>query len=130
MGNPRPLFHFFCLFKQTLQFLQQINVKKCPSSIQCWDLNTQPSEHESHPITTRPVLKFLVCRLNTLFYFILHSYQQTHFPETRRAEGGIRNAYCRPTPSPPSPASTSTGRSTSARPWSGAPAAAPCFEPA
>ena len=30
MGQPPPLFRFiFGLFKQTLQFLQQINVKKC-----------------------------------------------------------------------------------------------------
>ena len=48
----------FGLFKQTsLQFLQQIYVKKCPSSIRCWDLNPQPSERESPPITTRPGLR-------------------------------------------------------------------------
>ena len=35
MGQPRPLFNLFSVFfKQTIQFLQQINVKKCPSSIQ------------------------------------------------------------------------------------------------
>ena len=45
----------FGLFKQTsLQFLQQIYVKKCPSSIWCRDSNPQPSERESLPITTRP----------------------------------------------------------------------------
>ena len=30
---------FLCIFgffNQTLQILQQINVKKCPASIQCW----------------------------------------------------------------------------------------------
>ena len=27
MGQPRSIFRFFCLFKQTIQFLQQINVK-------------------------------------------------------------------------------------------------------
>ena len=53
MGNPWPLF-YFCLFKQSLQFLQQINLKKCPSGIRCWDLNTWPSVHEPPPITTRP----------------------------------------------------------------------------
>ena len=26
---------------------------ECPSSIQCWDSNPQPSEHESPHITTR-----------------------------------------------------------------------------
>ena len=56
MGHPRPLFVCFRLFKQTLQFIQQISVKKCSSSIQCWDLNTRPYEHESPPITTGPGL--------------------------------------------------------------------------
>ena len=31
-------------------------MKKCPPSIQCWDWNSQPLEHESPPITTRPGL--------------------------------------------------------------------------
>ena len=35
--------------------LQQINVKKCPSSIWCWDSNSQPSDYESPPLTTRPI---------------------------------------------------------------------------
>ena len=58
MGQPRPLLLFiFGLFKQiSLQFLQQIYVKKCPSSLQCQDLNPRPSEHEFLPITTRPGL--------------------------------------------------------------------------
>ena len=30
--------------------------KKCPSSIQCQDLNSKSLEHKSPPITTRPVL--------------------------------------------------------------------------
>ena len=29
MGHPRPLFHLFSSFQATLQFLKQINVKKC-----------------------------------------------------------------------------------------------------
>ena len=58
-GPPRPLFICFSLFKQTLQFLQQINVKKCLSSIQCWDLNPPPSEHEPPPITTPKLLRQL-----------------------------------------------------------------------
>ena len=37
----------FSLFKQTVQILQQINVKKCPSSIWRWDSNAQPSDYES-----------------------------------------------------------------------------------
>ena len=45
----------FGVFKQTsLQFLQQINVKKWPFSIRRQDSNSQPSDYESHPLTTRP----------------------------------------------------------------------------
>ena len=44
------------LFKQTsLQFFQQMYVKKCPSSIWYRDSNPQPLERDSLPITTRPV---------------------------------------------------------------------------
>ena len=38
------------------KFLQQIYVKKCPSSIQCQDSNPWPSECKSPPVTTRPGL--------------------------------------------------------------------------
>ena len=41
MGQPWPLYNFF-LSKHTLQLLQQINVKKCPSSIRWRDLKSQP----------------------------------------------------------------------------------------
>ena len=44
---PGLFFVCFRIFKQTLQFLQQINVKKCPSSIQRSDSNPGPSGHES-----------------------------------------------------------------------------------
>ena len=56
MGHPRPLFIYFWLFKQTLQILQQINVKKCPSCMWGCDLNSRPSEHEAPHVTTRPGL--------------------------------------------------------------------------
>ena len=60
-GHPRPLFVYFWSFiKQTLQILQQINVTKCPSTTCCWDSNSQPSECESPPITTRPGLTYFV----------------------------------------------------------------------
>ena len=39
--NPGLFFIYFHLFKHTLQFLKQINVKTCPSSIQCRDSNSQ-----------------------------------------------------------------------------------------
>ena len=55
--HSRPLFRLFSVFfKQTIQFLQQIYVKKCPSSIRCRDSNPRPLECESPPITTRPGL--------------------------------------------------------------------------
>ena len=58
---------YFHLFKQTLQFLQQIYVKKmlCPSSIRCRDTNPRPLEHESPLITTRPGLPPQVIRIVT-----------------------------------------------------------------
>ena len=57
MGQPRPLFSFiFGLFQTNNEFLQQINLKKCPSCGRRWDSNLQPLKHESSPITTRPGL--------------------------------------------------------------------------
>ena len=47
------------LFKQTTKNLQQINVKKCPSSIRLLDLNSQPSDYESPPLTTGPGLPII-----------------------------------------------------------------------
>ena len=35
MGQPRPLFHLFRLFKQTLQFLQQVYVENCLDHPSC-----------------------------------------------------------------------------------------------
>ena len=53
MGHPQPLFNLFVSF-QTI--ITTNNSAKCPSSILYWDLNPQPLEHESPPITTRPGL--------------------------------------------------------------------------
>ena len=54
VGYSRPLYLYFGLFQQPLQFLQQIYLcEKSPSSMQCCDLNPRPSEHESPPITIR-----------------------------------------------------------------------------
>ena len=50
------LFIYFRHFEQTLQVLQRIDVKHCPSSILCRDTNSRPLAHESPPITTRPGL--------------------------------------------------------------------------
>ena len=49
----------FSLFKQknTIFTTNQCEkMSKCPSSIQCWDSNPWPFQHESSPITTRPGL--------------------------------------------------------------------------
>ena len=54
MGNPVRFFVYFHPFKQTLQFLQQINLKKCPYSIQSRDSNSQPADYKSPPLITRP----------------------------------------------------------------------------
>ena len=55
-----PTLAFFCLFlvfsNKHYKFLQQIYVKKCPSSIWWRDLNPRSLERESPPITTRPGL--------------------------------------------------------------------------
>ena len=58
IGQPQPLLSFiFGLLKQTsIQFLQQIYVKKYLSNIHCRDSNPRPLEHESPPIT-RPGLQ-------------------------------------------------------------------------
>ena len=54
--TPASFLFIFGLFKQTTQFLQQINVTKIPSSIWHRDSNPRPFEHESSPTTTRPGL--------------------------------------------------------------------------
>ena len=56
MGQTRPRFHLFSSFQTHITILQQINVTKCPSSVRCLDSNSQPLEHESPLMTTRPGL--------------------------------------------------------------------------
>ena len=57
IGHPRPLFVYFRLFKQTLQFLQQMNVRNIHpvygAGNRTHDLR---NKHEYPPITTRPGL--------------------------------------------------------------------------
>ena len=50
-------FRLFSSFQTNINFLQQINVKKCPSSILCWDSKPQPLVYESPPLTIRPGLR-------------------------------------------------------------------------
>ena len=59
--HPKASFSFILSFQTNITILHQINVKKCPSSIRCWDLNPRSSQHESPPITTRP-WRFYSCK--------------------------------------------------------------------
>ena len=69
MGHPRPLFVYFQSFHANINtIVQQMKVKKCPSSKQHWDSNPRPSECESPPITTRPGLP-----TDSYLHFPLHS---------------------------------------------------------
>ena len=56
MPTPASFPFIFGIFKQTIQFLKQINVTKCPFSIEQWNSNPQLFVYESSPITTRPGL--------------------------------------------------------------------------
>ena len=53
MGQPRPLFNLFSSFQTHITIFTTNKCEKCTSSIQYRDSNSQPLEHESHPITTR-----------------------------------------------------------------------------
>ena len=55
-ANPSLFFIYFRLLKHITNFTTNTYVKKCPSSIQCQDSNSQPLEHEPPPITTIPGL--------------------------------------------------------------------------
>ena len=52
-------FVHFGLFQTNITILEQYHVKKCLSSIQCWDTNPRPVVCESPPITIRPGLTHL-----------------------------------------------------------------------
>ena len=57
MGHPRPLFHLFSVFSnKQYKFYYKLLWKICPSSIWHQDSNSQPSDCESPPLTTRPGL--------------------------------------------------------------------------
>ena len=55
-GPPQPLFRLFSPFPTNITIFTANICEKCPLSMQCWDSNPQPSEHESPPVTTRPGL--------------------------------------------------------------------------
>ena len=61
----------FGLFQTNINtILQQIHVKKCPSSIRHRESNPRPSERESPPITTRPGLHSLELNRATAYLAI------------------------------------------------------------
>ena len=60
--NVSSLTSFSIFFKQTIQFLQQINVKMC-IQYPVLGFNPQPLEHESSPKTIRPGLQSIVYNL-------------------------------------------------------------------
>ena len=56
-NGPTPAsFHLFSSFQTHITIFTTNKCEKCPSSIWCWDSNSQPLEHEFPPITTRPGL--------------------------------------------------------------------------
>ena len=87
MGQPRPLFRFFGLYKQTLKFLQQIYVKKCPSSIRCRDSNPRPLEYKSLPMATRPYFLYSAKMYKQIFLLLL----STHFLIGKDRKISIKN---------------------------------------
>ena len=56
MGQPQPLFRLFLSFQTNITILTTHKCEKCPSSIRRQDSNSQPSDYESPPLTTRPGL--------------------------------------------------------------------------
>ena len=56
MGHLYPLFHSFSSIQTNITIFTPNKCEKCPSSIQRWDSNLRPSEHESPHLTTRPGL--------------------------------------------------------------------------
>ena len=58
MGQPQPLFRLFLVFSnKQYNFYSKYKWKmSSPSSIWLQNLNPQPLEHETSPLTTRPVL--------------------------------------------------------------------------
>ena len=65
--TPASFFVYFRFFQTNNTILQQINVKKCPSSLWRWDLNPQSLEHESSHMTTSPSFAFFI----SIFLFFL-----------------------------------------------------------
>ena len=62
MDQPLPLFNLFPSFQTHITIFTTNKGEKWQSSIQCCDLNPQPSGHEPPPITPRPGLWPKFCK--------------------------------------------------------------------
>ena len=73
-ANPGLFYHLLLVFSNKYHCNFKIKyIQKCPFTIQSWDLNPRPLEHESPPITTRPELLpniFFKWAIPGLFFFI------------------------------------------------------------
>ena len=58
MGQTRPLFHLFFVFKQQYNCLRQINLINDPSSIRRLDSNSRPLDRVSSTMTTRAPVRY------------------------------------------------------------------------
>ena len=83
MDQSQSLFHLFLYFQTNITIFTTNNVKKCPSSIWCWDSNPQPSGHESPPITTRPGLQRSIFGLNNFPSFSISNLPRFRQPHLR-----------------------------------------------
>ena len=66
-GPTHTSFHVYLSFQTNITILTTNKCENCPSSIRHWDLNSQPSDSESPPLTTRPGL----LPVKTVLQFIL-----------------------------------------------------------
>ena len=73
-ANPGLFFVYFRSFQTNIITIFTTNIcEKCPSSIQCRDLNPQPLERESLPITSRPGLpsfNFYPLSISSCFFLL------------------------------------------------------------
>ena len=82
MGQRRPLFVYFRSFSnKQCQFFNKL-MWKCPSSIWCRDSNSQPSDYESPPLTTRPGLPPKVVLV--LYWSIMTRHLPTYLQSSKR----------------------------------------------
>ena len=65
------LFRLFSSFRTNITIVMTNKCEKWLSSKWHWDSNPQPSEHDSHPITTRPGLPPVKNKLTRAFLLLL-----------------------------------------------------------